>query len=90
MKTVVSTFTFIDLYKERKTDPGTPCGVCATFIFFITTILILVYILLDAYWSADLPNSFIGKSVTVLLKDEDLTKISKLPQVLFTCPTSGL
>jgi hypothetical protein len=87
MKTVASKVTFLDLYKEKQSDPGTPCGVCFSFLFIIVALLILTYVLLDSYWNPNWPNSFIGKSPTLKLKDENLDKIKK-PEILFECSST--
>ena len=87
-KTEINKISFLDLYKERKIEPGTPLGVCFTFIFFVLTALILVYVLVDSYTPVgQIPG--VGQKVVQRIKYNSLLGLKRSAKLKFTCDSKS-
>lgn len=93
MKGIASNIAFVDLYKEKDSDPGTPCGVIFTFLMIILAVLTLAYVIADSYWDPALPNPVIGGKTKTNVQNIDLSKLTaaNLPKLTYKCfdSTSG-
>eukprot|EP01080_Neovahlkampfia_damariscottae_P003620 gene3620-6436_t len=87
-KTEINKISFLDLYKERKTEPGTSIGICFTLIFFILAILIFIYVLVDSYTPVgQIPG--VGQKVVQKIKYESLLGQKRSITLKFTCDSKG-